>query len=114
MKRKSDSGVAIVEFAYIFPLLVMLLMGIIEMGFLLYDKAVITNASREGARVGIVAQNRSDTAAINAEIQAAVNDYCLDRMISYGPKNIVTSVTWPASVTLKPGLFRSYQKFISN
>jgi Flp pilus assembly protein TadG len=32
----------------------MLLFGIIEFGIILYDKAMITNASREGARAGIV------------------------------------------------------------
>lgn len=99
MKRKNDKGVAIVEFAYVLPLLVILLLGIMEMGFLLYDTAVITNAGREGARAGIVAQDRSNTAAIDADIQATVNNYCQNRMISYGSKNITTIVTWPASLT---------------
>jgi Flp pilus assembly protein TadG len=43
-------GAALVEFAIITPLLFVLLFGIIEFGIVLYDQAVITNASREGAR----------------------------------------------------------------
>jgi len=47
-------GGAAVEFAIILPLLIFVVAGIIEFGFALYDKAVLTNASREGARTGIV------------------------------------------------------------
>ena len=43
-----------VELAIILPILLIVLFGLIEFGFILYDKAVITNASREGARQGIV------------------------------------------------------------
>ena len=56
MKRKSERGAVIVEFAMILPLLVILLIGIMDMSMLLYNKAVITNASREGCRVGIVSK----------------------------------------------------------
>ena len=68
MKRKSERGAVIVEFAMILPLLVILLIGIMDMSMLLYNKAVITNASREGCRVGIVSQDRTNTAAIDAQI----------------------------------------------
>jgi Flp pilus assembly protein TadG len=46
-----------VEFALIAPMLVVLIGGIIEFGILLFNQAVITNASREAARAGIVATN---------------------------------------------------------
>ena len=60
MKRvdaKSDrqAGAAMVEFAIVLPVLALLLMGIIEFSIIIYDKAVITNASRVGARYAIVA-----------------------------------------------------------
>ena len=50
----NNKGVAAVEFAIVLPLLLLIVFGIIEFGFLLYDQAVITNASREGARKGVV------------------------------------------------------------
>ena len=43
-------GAAVVEFALILPILLILLVGTIDASLALYDKAVITNASREGAR----------------------------------------------------------------
>ena len=57
MKFTNRNGTAIVEFAIVLPVLLLILMGIIEFSFVLYDKAVLTNASREGARAGIVSQN---------------------------------------------------------
>ncbi|HKK00735.1 MAG TPA: TadE/TadG family type IV pilus assembly protein, partial [Desulfuromonadales bacterium] len=54
MKRRHERGASAVEFALVLPLLLVILFGIIEFGFILYDKAMITNASREGARAGIV------------------------------------------------------------
>ena len=49
-KWKEESGAALVEFAIVVLPLVILLFGIIEFSLILYDKAVLTNASREGAR----------------------------------------------------------------
>jgi Flp pilus assembly protein TadG len=51
---KSQKGASAVEFAIVLPVLVTLLFGIIEFSIIFYDQAVITNASREGARAGIV------------------------------------------------------------
>lgn len=53
MKRK-ERGTAIVEFALVFPLVLFLLFVIIEFGILIYNQQVITNASREGARAGVM------------------------------------------------------------
>ena len=78
---KSERGGAAIEFAIVFPLLVTLLLGIIEFSLILYDKAIITNASREGARAGIVAQLVRVT---NAEIGAVVEKYSKDHLISFG------------------------------
>ncbi|HEX7910674.1 MAG TPA: TadE/TadG family type IV pilus assembly protein [Paraburkholderia sp.] len=51
---RRQSGTAVVEFGLVLPLLLLLLFGIIEFSVMLYDKAVITNASREAAREGVV------------------------------------------------------------
>jgi Flp pilus assembly protein TadG len=54
MKLKREDGAVAVEFALVLPILIVLVFGIIEFGFALYNKEVITNASREAARAGIV------------------------------------------------------------
>ncbi|MDX5376894.1 MAG: pilus assembly protein, partial [Halomonas sp.] len=47
-------GSEVVEFAISASLLFILLFGIIEFSVALFDKATLTNASREGARTGIL------------------------------------------------------------
>ena len=79
-----------VEFAFVLPLLILLIFGIIEFGLVLYNKAVITNASREGARKGIVAQ---DSRVTDAEITTVVNNYCASYLVTFGaPNSPVTQV----------------------
>ena len=56
LKLGSNRGQAIIEFAFVLPLLCIMILGIIEFGVLFYDKAVVTNASREGARAAIAFQ----------------------------------------------------------
>jgi Flp pilus assembly protein TadG len=75
-----QKGVAAVEFALVLPLLVVLAFGIIEFSLALYDKAVITNASREGARAGIVFR---DPVVTDDEIIGIVNQYCQNRLVTF-------------------------------
>jgi Flp pilus assembly protein TadG len=82
MKVKSErqSGAAVVEFAIVLPILLLLLFGIIEMGFAIYDKTMITHASREGARAGIVYRVPPVT---DEEIVNVVNSYLGASLITF-------------------------------
>ena len=81
MRLCDESGASMVEFAIVLPLLLLILFGTIEFGLLLYNKQVITNASREGARFGIVSQ---ETRKTQSEIRDEVNKYCLQNLITFG------------------------------
>ncbi len=101
MKRKKVQGTSAVEFAIILPLLIILVFAIIEFGLILYNKAVLTNASREGARVGIVRglnQQRVD----DATIRETVKLYCQDRLITFGNDSVTDQ-----NITISPGGDRS-------
>ena len=76
-------GAAAVEFAIILPLLITLVLGICEFGFLLYNQQVVTNASREGARAGIVSRPPSNRLP-DPNIQGVVDDYIIGRLITFG------------------------------
>ncbi len=85
-----QKGVAAVEFAIVVPLLVVFIFGIIEFGLVFYNKAMITNASREAARAGIVFRDPSVTIA---EIQTVVANYCNGMLVTFGgPTNATTTV----------------------
>lgn len=51
---RHSRGIAVVEFAIILPLLVTFLVGMVEFGHVWFLQHALTNASREGARVGVV------------------------------------------------------------
>ncbi|HET9199797.1 MAG TPA: TadE family protein [Dehalococcoidia bacterium] len=52
--KDKESGQAIVEFAIVLPLLLILLFGVIDFGRALQTYITINNASREGARLGAI------------------------------------------------------------
>ena len=49
MKKRASIGQSIVEFALILPGMLMLVMGVLEIGRLFYIKVALQNAAREGA-----------------------------------------------------------------
>jgi hypothetical protein len=53
LKRK-QKGQALVEFALVFPILVFLLMGIIDFGWIIFNYSQLYNSLREGLRYGSV------------------------------------------------------------
>lgn len=85
MKSIDRKGASAIEFAIVLPVLVILLFGIVEFSILLYDKAMVTNASREGARAGVVF---SDPPRTDAEIKKVVKDYCAEHLISFGSNTL--------------------------
>ena len=87
MVLKSHTGAAAVEFAIVLPILLLLILGIIEFSFLLFNKAVITNAAREGARAGIV---QRIPRVSDPDIRTAVNNYCFNHLITFGGPTLPT------------------------
>jgi len=102
----SQKGTSAVEFALILPVLIILIFGIIEFSILMYNQQVITNASREGARTGIVQETGApspprlqpyggDCAANPPQsVQCVVNKYARTHLFTFGAANDpVTVVT---------------------
>ena len=81
MMIKEQKGASAVEFAILLPVLILILFGTVEFGLLLYNQQVITNASREGARAGIVAQTPR---VIDTEIETVVLNYCGTKLVTFG------------------------------
>ena len=91
-KISNQNGAAMVEFAIVLPLLLMLIFGMIEFSVMLYDKAMLTNAAREGTRLGIL--YRPDPIPVN-DIPDTVTNYLQNNLISLGDG----SATWTTSVS---------------
>jgi Flp pilus assembly protein TadG len=104
---KSQRGQTVVEFAFMLPLLVLFLIGILDFSILLYDKAIVTNASREGARQGSIF--RSDPSSGNyipltsAQVSTAVTSYISGRAATFGTTSVTTTTNW--STTSPPSAY---------
>lgn len=71
-----EKGNVTLELAAVLPLLLMIVAGIIDLGMLFWEKEVLTNASREGARAGAraVIDGRPEQASA-AAVMAIVQNY---------------------------------------
>ena len=77
----NQKGATAVEFAIVLSLLFTLIFGIIEFGLFIFNRQVITNAAREGARAGIVAR---PIRLANDEIKTIVLNYGAQHLITFG------------------------------
>lgn len=89
----SQKGAAAVEFALLLLPLILITFGIIEFSVYLYDRQVITNASREGARAGIVS---NDPRILYSVIEDTVKNYTQNKLITFGAQN-------DPAITITPG-----------
>ncbi len=72
--RRAGAGQALVEFALVFPVFVLLLAGMIDFGLGLYSYMSLISAAREGARLGVTACTATDCAsAVQAKVTASSN-----------------------------------------
>lgn len=90
---RDERGQALVEFALILPIALLILMGIIQFGFLFAGHIGVTNAIRETARFGSTSPV-SDNASANTAgtgICTYLKGTALTRVPGYTPGYVVTS-----------------------
>ncbi|OBR90315.1 MULTISPECIES: TadE/TadG family type IV pilus assembly protein [Clostridium] len=79
---KNEKGQALVEFAIILPILLLIVMGIVQFGMVINSYLTIENASREGARAGIIGST-------DQEIQYLI----VATSPNLDPKNLTVTIT---------------------
>jgi Flp pilus assembly protein TadG len=57
--RSRSRGQSLVEFALVLPIFLLLISGMLDLGLALYTNMTVANATREGARVGVVSPSTS-------------------------------------------------------
>jgi Flp pilus assembly protein TadG len=83
-QAQSQKGSVLVEFAFILPVFLLLLFGVISFSIALYDKTVLTMATREGARAGakyVANKTPDERGAIACNIADLA---CQSSLISFG------------------------------
>lgn len=86
MHPKKRRGQAMVEFALVLPLLLSLLVGIVDIGYLYNHQLILTNAAREGARMGTLGHDE-------AEVLDDVKSYLTDSGFTPMPADADIDVT---------------------
>jgi Flp pilus assembly protein TadG len=70
--KKDSRGSMAVEFALVFPVLLLLLFSVIELGSAWYNRQLLVNASREGARMAALADGMGDNDVV-AQVRSILN-----------------------------------------
>ncbi len=89
---KKRAGAALVEFAVVSPVMVLFTFGLIEMGRMTLVRQMITNISREGARIAVLpgATNTSVQTTVASQMTSANFN---GSTITITPANITTAAS---------------------
>jgi Flp pilus assembly protein TadG len=102
-RRQRRRGAAAVEFAIVAPVFFLLVFGMIEYGRMVMVQQVLTNASREGARVGVLDPPTGQTSL--PLVTSTVNSYLASASITGATITTVptepSTATYGQSVTVK-------------
>ena len=90
-KRRAQAGTTVVEATIVFPLMLLLVFGIGEFGISYTRWNSLTNAVREGARVGVVFRSPCDVGPVTTLIETTVASFANSSGID--PVDITTTVT---------------------
>jgi Flp pilus assembly protein TadG len=96
-RTRERAGTATVEFALVLPLLMALLFGIIEFGFLFKDQLTLQQAAREGSRTAAVGRLCSE---VNARIVASASTLTTASLTYDKMYRTYASGVWSAWTTL--------------
>lgn len=81
-RHRQEGGTA-VEFALLFSALIMVLGGIVDFGHGWYLRQVITEASREGARYGVIAPADSTAMPVpRSTLNPSIHDYVMNNYLT--------------------------------
>jgi Flp pilus assembly protein TadG len=86
---KLQNGASLVEFGLILLVLISLLFGIVDWGLYFFNRQVITNATREGARAGIVSR---EVRISEGEIRNVVIDYSEKYLVTFSGSKTPTVI----------------------
>ena len=72
--RRSEAGTAIVEFAIVLPLMVLVMVGTVDFARIFYAANVVSQAVRSGAQYGVRAAKSTDYAGMQDAATNAASD----------------------------------------
>ena len=98
-RARRDEGQALVEFALVLPVLLMLILGLFDVARAVWQENTLAYAAREGTRFAIVHGSASESPVDQADHAALVD---VVREAAVGVGNVSVTVTYPDSVSGTP------------
>ena len=85
---RNDKGQALVELAFVLPILLMLVFGVIEFGRIYSAQLELNHVAREGARMGAINADEE-----GEDIEYEIEDLVEDRVASLETDNITVQIS---------------------
>ena len=95
-RKHRRRGQALVEFALVLPIFLVILSGILDFGFLLFNRMTVINSAREGARAAAMV---SDTTTVDSVAKAAAESAAASAGLTLTDANITVTCVKGASTT---------------
>lgn len=106
-RRRRESGAALIEAAFVLPILLVLAMGMLDFGRAFHTKSLLDQAAREGARVAVVTAPDVDlvTGRATAVLSAGGVTPTSVTVVGPGPDRMVTVTVNATFSFITPGVF---------
>lgn len=98
---KKEEGQSVVEFALILPVLILLIFGMIDFGWLFYNKIEVNNASREGARYAAIHWNEGSYVS---DTESLVTNYASGSSVTVAADGAEVTVSVSKNVDVLTGV----------
>ncbi len=99
IQRSNTKGQALVEFALVVPVLLLVTMGIFDLGFAIYAQNMVSNAAVEGARTGILISKQDSDIIARVHASAPSLSNLQVTINPLGPRTI-SNFNTPITVTV--------------
>ncbi len=87
---RDEEGATILEFAFVAPVLCLLLIGCFDLGYQVYAQTTLAGAMQEAARRSALEPTITTTAQLDADVTAAVHDVVPGATMVFSRKNYQT------------------------
>ena len=89
-RKNRRTAASLVEFAFVVPVVFLLLLGIFEYARFLFTLQLVNNAAREGARYAVVNITTDTTASVQAYVDTFMAGQGATQYVSYSPTSNIT------------------------
>ena len=105
--RNPQAGVALIEAAFVLPILLVLCMGMLDFGRAFHTKSVLDQAAREGARIAVITSPDADlvTDRVNSVLASSGVAAASVTVLGPGPDHMVTVTVTTTFTFITPGVF---------